>query len=107
MNKGGMSGLLKQAQKMQENLQKAQENLIHIEVSGSAGGGMVVVKANAAQEILEIKIDPEVVDPQDVDMLEDLVLAAVNQAMENAKSKSQEEMGQITGGMMPNFPGLG
>jgi nucleoid-associated protein EbfC len=105
MNRGGMSGLLKQAQKMQENLQKVQENLGNIKVEGTAGGGMVSVTANGTQEIEEIKIDPQVVDPEDVEMLEDLVLAAVNQAMETAKAKAQEEMAKVTGGM-PNLPGL-
>ncbi len=103
MNKAAMGGLLKQAQKMQREMEKAQENLVNIKVEGSAGGGMVTVTANAAQEILEIKIDPEVVDKDDVEMLEDLVLAAVNQAVTNAKSKAEEEMGKVTGGMMPNL----
>jgi hypothetical protein len=106
MNKGGLSGLLKQAQKMQEAMQEVQESLVNIKVDGSAGGGMVNVTANAAQDILEIKIDPEVVDPDDVEMLEDLILAAVNQALENAKKRSQEEMSSVTGGMMPNLPGM-
>jgi nucleoid-associated protein EbfC len=101
-----MAGLLKQAQKMQKDMEDAQANLATITVEGTAGGGMVTVTANAAQEVLEIKIDPEVVDPEDVEMLEDLVLAAVNQAMENAKAKSAEEMGKVTGGMMPNMGGM-
>ena len=88
LNKGGMGNLLKQAQKMQEDFQKAQANLVNVKVSGSAGGNMVTVTANAAQEILEIKIDKEVVDPQEVEMLEDLILAAVNQALTNAKAKA-------------------
>lgn len=101
LNKGGMGNLLKQAQKMQEDFQKAQANLVNVKVSGSAGGNMVTVTANAAQEILEIKIDKEVVDPQEVEMLEDLILAAVNQALTNAKAKGEEEMAQITGGFNP------
>ena len=101
-----MAGLLKQAQKMQKEMEKTQENLVNIKVEGSAGGGMVTATANAAQELLEIKIDPEVIDPEDAEMLEDLVLAAVNQAMENAKVRSQEEMAKVTGGMMPNLPGF-
>ena len=103
MNKAAMGGLLKQAQKMQREMEKAQENLANIKVEGSAGGGMVTVTATAAQEILEVKIDPEVVDKEDVEMLEDLVLAAVNQAVANAKAKAEEEMGKVTGGMMPNM----
>ena len=101
-----MSGLLKQAQKMQKDMENAQSNLVNIKVEGTAGGGMVTVTANAAQEIHEIKIDPEVVDPKDVEMLEDLVLAAVNQALENAKAKASEEMSKVTGGMMPNMGGM-
>ena len=67
---------------------------------------MVTAVANGAQEMLEIHIDPEVVDPEDVEMLEDLVLAAVNQALENAKARAEEKMGTVTGGLMPNLPGL-
>ena len=100
-----MAGLLKQAQKMQKEIENAQAKLADIQVEGTSGGGMVTVKANAAQEILEVKIDPEVVDPEDVEMLEDLVLAAVNQALENAKSRADEEMAKITGGLMPGMMG--
>lgn len=106
MNKLGMGALLKQAQKMQQDLAKAQENLAAIQVEGSAGGGMVKVVVSAAQEVLEIHIDPEVVNPQETEMLEDLVLAAVNQAMQNAKTRAEEEMSKITGGMLPQLSGL-
>ncbi len=106
MNKN-MAGLLKQAQKMQREMEKAQENLVNIKVEGSAGGGMVTVTANAAQELLEIKIEPEVVDSEDVEMLEDLVLAAVNQALQNARVRAEEELAKVTGGMMPNMFGGG
>ncbi len=99
MNKAAMGNLMKQAQKMQRDMEKAQENLASIEVEGTAGGGMVNVKATAAQQILEIKINPEVVDPDDVEMLEDLVLAAVNQAMENAKARGEQEMAKVTPNM--------
>jgi hypothetical protein len=105
MNKVNMSGLLKQAQKMQQEMMKAQDNLVNIRVEGSAGGGMVTATANAAQELLEVKIDPEVVDPKDVEMLEDLVLAAVNQALENARSRAEEELSRATGGLSPNMLG--
>jgi len=100
-----MAGLMKQAQKMQKDIENAQASLVNIKVEGTAGGGMVTVTANAAQELQSIKIDPEVVDPEDVEMLEDLVLAAVNQALENAKAKSEEEMAKVTGGMMPGMMG--
>lgn len=105
MNKVNMSGLLKQAQKMQQEMMKAQDNLVNIKVEGSSGGGMVVATANAAQEILEVKIDPEVVDPKDVEMLEDLVLAAVNQALENARTRAEDELSQVTGGISPGMLG--
>lgn len=99
-----MGGLIKQAQKMQKEMEKVNTNLVNIQVEGTSGGGMVIVTANAAQELQEIKIDPEVVDPEDIEMLEDLVLAAVNQALENAKARAGEEMAQVTGGL-PNMMG--
>jgi DNA-binding YbaB/EbfC family protein len=105
MSKIGMAGLLKQAQKMQKEMEKAQANLVNIKVEGSAGGGRVTAIANAAQELLEIKLDPEVVDPGDVEMLEDLILVAVNQAIGAAKARAEEEMGKVTGGMMPGMLG--
>ena len=101
--KGGMGGLLKQAQKMQKEIERIQNELADTRIEGSAGGGMVTAVASGQQELLEIKIDAEVVDPDDVEMLEDLVLAAVNQAMENAKTKAEEEMAKATGGLMPNM----
>jgi len=103
MNKGGMGGLLKQAQKMQKEMERVQNELAELKVEGTAGGGMVTAVANGNREVLEIKIDPEVVDPEDVEMLEDLVLAAVNQALESAKVKSEEEMSKVTGGFLPNM----
>ncbi len=105
-----MSGIFKQAQKMQENIVKAQEELGNITVEASSGGGMVTVEASAKQEVISLKIDKEVVDPEDVEMLEDLVLAAVNQAMEKASAAANEHMQKAAGGMMPgglNLPGLG
>jgi len=104
--KGGMGGLLKQAQKMQQEIDRIQNELAEMKIEGSAGGGMVTAIVSGQQEILEVKIDPEVVDPEDVEMLEDLVLAAVNQALENAKSRAQDEMSKATGGLMPNLGGL-
>ncbi len=104
--KGGMGGLLKQAQKMQKEIERIQNELANIKIEGAAGGGMVTAVANGAQELLEVRIDPEVVDPEDVEMLEDLVLAAVNQALENAKIRAEEEMSAVTGGMMPKIPGF-
>lgn len=104
MSKPNMGNLFKQVQKMQESLSKAQDELQDMKVEGSSGGGMVMVTANGKQEILGIKIDPEVVDKEDVEMLEDLIVAAVNQAMEKANVLASEHMGKSAGGMMPNLP---
>ena len=90
--------------KIQEKVKQVQEELAARRVEASSGGGMVKVTANANQEILEIHIDPEVVDPTDVDMLEDLVLAAVNEARERAREIMMQEMSKLTGGM--SLPGL-
>lgn len=102
-----MNNLLKQAQKMQENMAKAQDELANITVQGSAGGGMVTVEANCKLEILSIKIEKEVVDPEEKEMLEDLITAAVNQTMQTAQQRAQEEMQKITGGLLGgmNLPG--
>ncbi len=103
--KGGMNQLMKQAQKMQEELARVQSELANIQVEGSSGGGMVKVIANCQNQILEVNIEDEVIDPDDKEMLEDLVTAAVNQALENAQKRSQEEMSKVSGGMLGNLPG--
>jgi len=102
-----MNNLLKQAQKMQEEMARAQNELAKITVQGTAGGGMVTVEANCKLEVLSVKIEKEVIDPEDKEMLEDLVSAAVNQAMQEAQKKAQEEMQKVTGGMLGglNLPG--
>lgn len=100
----GLGDLMKQMQKMQASVEKMQEELAAKTVEGSAGGGMVKVTANGKQEILEIKIDPEVVNPDDVEMLEELILAAVNQAKENAEKLQMEGLSGLTGGLP--IPGL-
>lgn len=99
-----MGNLLKKAQQLQEKMAKVQEELSGKTVETSAGGGMVTVVANGKQEIVSIKIDPEVVDQEDIEMLEDLVLAAVNDALDQAKQMVNEEMTKLTGGI--NVPGL-
>jgi nucleoid-associated protein EbfC len=101
---GGMDGLLKQAQKLQENMAKAQAELEQIIVEGSAGGGVITVRATGKQEIVSIKIDPDVIDPQDSEMLEDLVTAAVNQALKNAREAAEEKMSSAAGGLMGGLP---
>jgi DNA-binding YbaB/EbfC family protein len=100
----GMGDLMKQMQKMQATIEKMQDELATKTVEGSSGGGMVRVTANGKQEIIEIKIDPEVVNPKDVEMLEELILAAVNQARENAEKLQQEGLSGLAAGLP--LPGL-
>ena len=100
----GMSGMMKQVQKMQKKMMELQGELEQQRVEGTAGGGMITVVANGRQDILEIKIQPDVVDPDDVEMLEDLILAAIHQAQQRAQEMMNKEMGQITGG--GQIPGL-
>lgn len=100
----GMGDMMKQFAKMQRKMEEIQGELAEKEVEGSAGGGMVKVRANGKQDILSIKIEPEVVNPDDVEMLEDLVLSAVNQAREKAAELQAQSMSALTGGL--NIPGL-
>ncbi len=99
-----LGNLMKQAQQMQEKLLKMQEELAARTIEASAGGGMVTVTVNGKSEVMSIKIEKEVVDPEDVEMLEDLVAAAVNEALRKAQEMMQEEMSKVTGGL--NIPGL-
>ena len=103
MAKGGMANLMKQAQKMQQKMAEAQEQLGDVTVEGSAGGGMVTVKANGKQEVLSVKIEEEVME-DDVEILEDLIVAAVNQALTKAGEAAQEKMNEAAGGMLGNLP---
>lgn len=100
----GMGNIMKQAQKLQSKMAKLQEELAEKTVEATAGGGMIKAVANGKQQILSIHIEQEVVDPDDVEMLEDLVLAAVNDALSRAQEMVAEEMSKLTGGM--NIPGL-
>jgi DNA-binding YbaB/EbfC family protein len=100
----GMGNLMKQAQKLQSRMLKLQEELGERTVETASGGGMVTVVANGRQQIVSIRIEKEVVDPEDVEMLQDLVLAAVNDALTKAQEMVSEEMSKVTGGM--NIPGL-
>lgn len=102
---GNMGNLMKQAQKMQKDMEKLQEELQEKTVEATAGGGAVTVVASGKKEIKEIQIKPEVVDPEDVEMLQDLILAAVNEAIRKADEMVSGEMGKITGGL-GGFPGL-
>lgn len=99
-----MGGMLKQAQKLQADIARLQEELGQRTVEGTAGGGMVKVRATGKQEILAIQIEREVVDPDDLEMLQDLVTAAVNEALRKARELAAEEMGKLTGGV--RIPGL-
>lgn len=96
--------MMKQAQRMQEQLAAAQANLATKSIEATAGGGKIVVTASGTGDIQKIKIDPSVVDPQDVEMLEDLILAGIQKAQEDARNAAAEDMGKITGGL--NIPGL-
>lgn len=101
----GMSGLVKQAQELQAKMAKMQEELSGKTVEGSSGGGMVRVVCSGKQEIHSIKIDKAVVDPEDVDMLQDMVLAAVNDAIRLSRELAEREMSALTGGMrLPFMP---
>ena len=101
-----MAGMMKQIQKMQEKMAQVQEELEQKTVVGEAGGGMVKVTANGKQRLTAISIEKEVVVPDDKEMLEDLVLAAVNKALEESQQMAANEMAKVTNGMMPNIPGL-
>ena len=99
-----MGQMLREAQKLQARMIQLQEELAARTVEGTAGGGMVRAVANGRQEILALRIEPEVVDPQDVEMLQDLVLAAVNDALGRAREMAAAEMGKLTGGV--SLPGM-
>ncbi|MCM3165122.1 MULTISPECIES: YbaB/EbfC family nucleoid-associated protein [Bacillaceae] len=101
---GNMQKMMKQMQKMQKDMAKAQEELAEKTVEGTAGGGMVTVVVNGQKEIVEVNIKEEVVDPEDIEMLQDLVLAATNDALKKMDDLTNETMGQFTKGM--NLPGM-
>ena len=100
-----MGSIMKQAQKIQAEMARVQEELSRKTVEASSGGGMVTVVANGKQEIISVKIEPEVVTSGDIEMIQDLVLAAVNEALKKSQEMIAEEMAKITGGL--NIPGLG
>ncbi len=99
-----MQQMMKQARKMQEQMLAAQDKLKDIEVSASAGGGMVKATANCDMQLTSLTIDPEAVDPEDVEMLQDMVLAAVNEVLAQAQETAGQQMSAVTGGL--NIPGL-
>lgn len=101
---GNMQKMMKQMQKMQKDMAKAQEELSEQTIEGTAGGGMVTVIVNGQKEIVDVTIKEEVVDPEDIEMLQDLVLAATNDALKKMDELTNDTMGQFTKGM--NLPGM-
>ena len=102
----GMSGMMKQVQKMQKKMMQLQEELAEQRVEGTAGGGMVTAVVDGKLNVVEIRINPEAVDPEDVEMLEDLVVAAVAEAQSRARVFSEERMRNAAGGLPVQLPGL-
>ncbi len=101
---GGMGGMLQKVQRLQEEMAKVQEALKDEQVAASVGGGVVTVVMNGQQDLVSIKIEPEAVDPEDVDMLQDLLVAAFNSAMEQSRALAAERLAEVTGGL--SIPGL-
>ncbi|AVQ97562.1 nucleoid-associated protein [Oceanobacillus picturae] len=101
---GNMGGMMKQMQKMQKKMMQAQDELHEMTFEASAGGGMVTVTANGKKEITDVQIKEEVVDPDDIDMLQDLILAATNDVIKQIEDKTNDTMGQFTKGL--NMPGM-
>ena len=101
---GNMNNMMKQIEKLQKEMADMQENLKNEEISATSGGGAVTATVNGNKEVISIKLDIEAVDPEDVEMLEDLIVAAVNEALRNAENKVNSKMSKLTGGL--NIPGL-
>lgn len=106
-NQGGQGNMMKRLQQMQEDMARVQQECESAEYSASAGGGAVEVTVNGSHQLVSIKLQPDVVDPEDVEMLEDLLVASVNEAMRKADDAMEREMGKVTGGMNLNIPGMG
>lgn len=100
------SQMFEKVKELQEKVKVAQENLVNITTTGEAGAGMVKVTVNGKRQVTDIEIDPDLIKPDDKEMIEDLVLAATNKALEAIEGKIQEEMKKHTSGMMPNIPGM-
>ncbi|MFQ3548692.1 MAG: YbaB/EbfC family nucleoid-associated protein [Armatimonadota bacterium] len=103
-NVPGMGNIMKQVQKMAEDTERLDQELAEQRIEAASGGGMVKVVVSGKGELIDIKIDPQVVDPEDVEMLQDLIVSAMREALENAAKIKEEKLGSLTGGM--NIPGL-
>lgn len=110
MARQNVNKMMAQVQKMQQDMQQAQEDLAKETITASAGGGVVKATMTGSQELVSIEIDPEAVDPEDVEMLQDMILAAVNEAMTSSQEMASQKLGGITGGLgdlgIPGMPGL-
>ena len=103
---GNMNNLMKQAQRMQRQMEESQKELEAAEFTAASGGGAVEVTVTGKKEVTKVKLDPEAVDPDDVEMLEDMIVAAVNEALEKVDQESAAGMSKFTGGMGGGMPGL-
>lgn len=101
---GNMGNMMRQMQKIQRQMEEAQQKVDDSEIEATAGGGMVTVRMSGKKELLSVKIDPQIVDPEDVEMLEDMVMVAMNDALQQVAQLQETEMGKVTGGI--NIPGL-
>jgi hypothetical protein len=104
LGRGGVGNLMKQAQMMQKRMAQMQQELEERRIEATSGGGMVKAVVSGKQQLISLTIDPKAVDPEDVEMLQDLVMAAVSEALKQSQKMAEEEMGKITGGL--NIPGM-
>lgn len=101
-----MAGMMGKMKELQTKMQETQEKLADITAEGEAGGGMVKVTANGKKSLLKVEIEPELLNKEEINILQDLIVAAANKALENAEAKAKEEMQSVTEGMLPNIPGM-